>query len=312
MTNNATIGCLGKLPLHGDFVRVNHAHCPGLVAIDRWLLDGMERSYAERGKAFEAELRALPPLRVLVSDGAGQLFDGLILPSADQVGRVYPFVAGWQLPTPPAGPEFDRLPLVGRTSFDSIVALVLEAAETRPALAEFQARFQALAFVADHNEAEQALRGFTFATTVEALFRSWPGGEAPARRERALAEFWRVGQPPFPPRYLTTIPYAGEPAEAAFWLTFLRQCLAVCANPTAVIWPATAGGAGSIRLLFDRLDSRYFGPALWPEQHAGAILDLGRELGGHKIAPATEGFATPLPARGLLQDVILAAGRLPR
>ena len=61
----ATIGCLGKLPLHGDFVRLNHAQCPELVAIDRWLLEGMERAYADRGRGFEAELRGLSPLRVL-------------------------------------------------------------------------------------------------------------------------------------------------------------------------------------------------------------------------------------------------------
>lgn len=312
MNEPPTIGCLGKLTLHGDFVRLNHTRCPGLAAVDRWLLEGMERGYADRGKAFETDLRAMQPLRLLhVSPETGGLWNGLVLPSADRVGRVYPFIVGWQDAAPPAGPEFDRLPLVGQPSMAAVDALVAASVAAPRPLPEFLAALAEMPFESDANGAEQALRSFTFGTTADEIWAGWPGGNASERRRQALFELWHLGQPPYPPRYLTAIPYRGQAAEVAFWLTLVRQWLPAAVNPTLVAWPARTGAAGTVRLLYDRLDPRYFGAFCWPGKDGAAVLDLGRDTAGQRPVPEAERFATLLPDRGLLHDLILAAGRLP-
>lgn len=299
---------LGKLPIHGDFVRCNQAQVPEIVELDRWLLDGMERAYAARGRAFDAELRALPPLRLLYqSPKTGRVLDGLVLPSQDQVGRCYPFVAGFAVTASP-GPAYDRLPLAAAGSVQAIADLVANAAGTT--LPQFLEQLAAISFVADDNAAELALRGFLFGTSLDALWADWPGFHQPERRQQCMQELWQMCQPPFPPRYLTTIPWRGRPAEASFWLGLVRQWLAVRTNPTLLCWPADGAQPGSLRLLFDDLHPRYFEPVFWPQKAGNLILDLGRAQSPHRTAtPPPAGLGNLLRPRALLQDVILGAAR---
>ena len=46
MSSAATIGCMGKLPLFGDFVRLNGEVSPGLAVLDRWLTLGNRQTIA--------------------------------------------------------------------------------------------------------------------------------------------------------------------------------------------------------------------------------------------------------------------------
>lgn len=305
---DATVAALGKLTIHGDFVRIQHAQVPEIVEFDRWLLDGMERAYAARGRGFEAELRTLPPLRFLyLSPTSGRLLDGVVLPSQDQVGRAYPFVAGFALPCPAPGPGYDRLPLQAPAHLQALVDLVADAASST--LPQFTEKLQALPFALDDNAAEQALRGFLFGTSLDALWADWPGFHAPERRQQCLHELWQMSQPPFPPRYLTVLPMRAGAGEASFWLTLLRQWLPVRANPRLLCWPLHGGGA--IRLLFDELHGRWFEPLFWPGRGGNLTLDLGRQAAAHRPAPGVPStvLAASLRPRALLQDVILAAAR---
>ncbi len=306
----ATISCLGKLPIHGDFIRFNHSQVPEIVEFDGWLLEGMERSYAARGRAFDAELRTLPPLRFLyTSPKTGRLLNGLVLPSADQVGRCYPLLVGFALPAPAPGPAYDRLPLLARSSMQSLLDCITgDLGGT--SLPQFLDRLQTLAYAADDNAAEQALRTYLFSTTLDALWADWPGFQQAEPRQQCVQEFWQMSQPPFPPRYLTTVPMRGEPGEVAFWLTLLRQWLPVRANPVLVAWPATPSVMGPFRLLFDDLHARYFDAVFWPEKVGNLTLDLGRSRGQrHAAAAPAIDLANLLRPRALLQDVILCAAR---
>ncbi|MFO1078552.1 MAG: type VI secretion system-associated protein TagF [Planctomycetota bacterium] len=303
-----TITCLGKLPVHGDFVRLNQGQVPEIVEFDRWLLEGMERAYGARGRGFEAELRALPPLRFLyTSRQSGRVLDGLVLPSADQVGRAYPFVAGFAIGAIAPGPGYDRLPLLAMPSFTALGDLVATGGSSGQ-LAPFLEQLLTIAYAADDNAGEQALRSFLFGTTLDALCADWPQGHVPEHLKACLLDLRQMCQPPFPPRYLTAIPSRGAPAEACFWLTLVRQWLCARTNPTLVAWPANQG-RGPVRLLYDDLHARYFEAVFWPERST-QLLDLGRAT--HRPPPlhqrdgGTAGSARP---RVLLQDVILGAAR---
>ncbi|HEX6812055.1 MAG TPA: type VI secretion system-associated protein TagF [Planctomycetota bacterium] len=317
--NTPAIACLGKLPIHGDFIRWNQTQVPEIVEFDAWLLEGMERVYGVRGRAFDADLRAMTPLRFLyTSQKSGRLLNGLVLPSADQVGRCYPFVIGFAMPAPSPGPTYDRLPLQALAVLQQLLDYTTrDLAGT--SLAQFLDGLKEIAYTSDDNAAEQALRTYLLGTTLDALWAEWPGFQFPERRQQCLQELWQLSQPPFPPRYLTTIPMHHGPGEVAFWLTLLRQWLSVRANPVLLAWPAVSpaaspagpGTAAPFRLLFDDLHGRYFEPAFWPARTEGQTLDLGRAQSQKRsVAPSPRNFAALLRPRALLQDVIGGAARV--
>jgi hypothetical protein len=270
----------------------------------------MERAYGARGRAFDAELRTLPALRFLfTSPKTGRLLNGIIRSSADQVGRIYPFMVGFALPSPSPGPAFDRLPLLARPVMQALLDTTTGDL-SGTTLPQFLERLQTLVYAAEDNAAEQALRTYLFSTTLDALLADWPGTSPAEQRHQCLLEYRQVSQPPFPPRYLTTGPTHGEPGEVSFWLTLLRQWLPVRANPVLVAWPATPGTNGPFRLLFDGLHGRYFEPLFWPDGASNLTLDLAKAPGPrHSPTPPTDCFSGLRP-RALLQDVILCASRV--
>jgi type VI secretion system ImpM family protein len=296
------------LPLHGDFIRWNHNQVPEIVEFDAWLLDGMERTYEARGRAFESELRELPASCFLyTSSQTDRVLAGVLVPSQDQVGRPYPCTIGFQLDGVSPGPAFDRLPLATSALLQRALA-TLTGDLTGSTLPVFLERVQALAADLDENVAEQELRRYLFGTTLEQLFGEWPGFVPPARRAQFAHELRRLSGPPFPPRYVVALPCRGRAGEVAFWLSLLRQWLPVRRNPSLVFWPARPDGTGTLRLLFDEPGPRYFVPTVWARQETSNLLDLGRSLATRTEAGegAQAGLLRP---RALLQDVILAASR---
>lgn len=314
MTAAAVVGCIGKLPIHGDFVRLNHQQVPEVAEIDRWLLDGIESGYERHGKPFEQDLRSFVPLRFLyASPRTNRLLTGFLVPSADQVGRTYPFTVGFQVPQPAAGTAFDRLPLTAQTSLQAVLDLVHAAAGRT--LPEWLQALQAISFAADDGVAEQAMRTFLFGTSLDALWQDWPGFQAAERRVQLCHELWQSTQPPFPPRYVITVPSKGQPGEAGFWLTLVRQWLAIRANPVFVAWPAVpvtpaVPASGLLRWLYDDLHGRYFETVLWPERANAVALHLGRNTTlGRAVDHPSRDFSRMLRPRALLHDVILGADR---
>lgn len=302
------VACLGKIPSHGDFVRLNHGQVPEILVLDRWLLEGMERAYGARGRSFEESLRNLPAVQFLMqAGGSPRLLAGVMVPSADKVGRVYPLVVAFSLDAPAPGPGYDRLPVAIAPGLQSALA-VARGEHRNASLQEFLQQVQDLTLSIDDNAAEQALRSFLFGTLQDSLWSGWPGFQSSERRARCLQELHQMTRPPFPPRFVTAIPMSGAPAEVSFWLTLLRQWLPVRANPSLVLWPAADSGTGPLRLLLDDLNARYFEPVLWPDRESDYRLDLGRGVVRQQVL-AADATAAMLKPRGLLQDLILAAAR---
>lgn len=301
------LAAVGKLPVHGDFIRINHPLVPEILEIDRWLLQGIERGYDRRGRGFDAELRALPPLRLLYTSArTGRLWNGFVLPSTDSVGRVYPFVVGFVSPDQASGPSFDRLPLAASTTLRQIRALV-DGAAGAGSLASLSERLLAIPVDVEPSTSEQSLRRFLLATTLDSVWANWPGFQQPERRQVCMQQLWGVTQPPFPPRYLTLVPLQRAASEACFWLSLLRQWAAVRANPAIVAWPVDEA-VGPLRLAYDELHARYFEPLFWPDRADSGVLDVGRPTSARSAALPAE-VVEALRPRTLLQDVILAAGR---
>jgi len=86
-----TLGLYGKLPAHGDFVR--RALPKSFVdPWDAWLQAGMEAARAALGGAWEDAWRDGPAWRFALPAGAcgPDAVAGVMMPSADSVGRRFP------------------------------------------------------------------------------------------------------------------------------------------------------------------------------------------------------------------------------
>jgi len=113
-------GLFGKLPAHGDFVR----RClpRGFVEPwDAWLSRGMEAARAALGEGWEAAWEAAPPWRFRLAPGAcgPQAAMGVLVTSADQVGRRFPLTLAAVLPAAALPPPPDW--------YAALEALALEA-----------------------------------------------------------------------------------------------------------------------------------------------------------------------------------------
>ena len=99
------IGLYGKLPAHGDFVR--RALPDSFVgAWDGWLQAGLTAAREALGEAFEEAWAAAPTWRFHLPAGAcgPDAVAGVLLPSADLVGRRFPLTLAALLPAGEAPP----------------------------------------------------------------------------------------------------------------------------------------------------------------------------------------------------------------
>jgi type VI secretion system protein ImpM len=104
------IGWYGKLPALGDFLRRNLPE-EFLPAWDAWLQSGMATAAREHGDEWRDDFLRFPVwyfLRTLPAAGeeggsAGMpdgAFAGMLIPSADRVGRLYPLTIAFMIPAP--------------------------------------------------------------------------------------------------------------------------------------------------------------------------------------------------------------------
>jgi type VI secretion system ImpM family protein len=100
------VGCFGKLPFYGDFIRVHGDKSP-IAAIERWYGGGAVEAGSTRARQFLAS----GPVFALVQDG-GMWWGVALFPSQDQVGRPHPFAIFAGLDPEETGDEVGLLPLI--------------------------------------------------------------------------------------------------------------------------------------------------------------------------------------------------------
>ena len=85
------VGCVGKLPLHAEFIKHN-LKSREVVALDNWMQEGVTLINRMHGESWK-ETFATAPAHRFVFTGAGdeKSVYGLLMPSQDRSGRRYPF-----------------------------------------------------------------------------------------------------------------------------------------------------------------------------------------------------------------------------
>ncbi|MFT8247010.1 type VI secretion system-associated protein TagF [Roseomonas sp. BN140053] len=118
MAGDAVTGFFGKMPAHGDFVRRN-LPASFVGPWDEWLQSGIAAAREELGENWAAAWEGAPAWRFALPAGAcgPEPVAGLLLPSRDTVGRLFPLT----LAAVPAAVQ------PGETWFAALEALAREA-----------------------------------------------------------------------------------------------------------------------------------------------------------------------------------------
>ena len=211
------VGLYGKIPAHGDFVRIRAGEAVEL-GFDGWLEDAVG-ALARAG----AGLPELPVRFVFRPAGARRSLVGVLGPSADRVGRVFPLAVFCSVDSFTSA-AFPSLPLGCAAFFDSADRLLAQGAT---------------ASVADLGEGVRALTAPDRRTIEEARASCAriPAGAGACEplRGRGIARSGSMLDCPAP-----------DDITLVLWLELARAFLAWPEHSPSFIW--TAGPAGRLLL----------------------------------------------------------------
>jgi type VI secretion system protein ImpM len=121
----ARAGLYGKLPAHGDFVRRGLPES-FVAPWDAWLQQGMAAARAALGEDFSESWQAAPTWHFRLPAGAcgPDAVAGVLLPSEDLVGRLFPLTLAALLDAAPDESFYAALEAAGRAAqtADTLIA----------------------------------------------------------------------------------------------------------------------------------------------------------------------------------------------
>ncbi len=271
------VGCFGKLPIAGDFIRGNGG-MRELEQLDAWIQEGMHRGQAILGSSWQTRFDSLGEQHFLFApERSGAYILGRFQASRDSAGRRYPFVVAARIAGALHG-QPASLPLAAADFLAEAAAMVGRGLDGHTVTSAIAAA-QSLRCVPDFPAAEQSLAHDWRSTSLDVLLPQ--ANQDASLLMQQLEEF--VGAPP---RYCLRWASRTGPSDIAFWLHLLaglQQQAGGKGDPCLLMWPA--GGAGVIRLSLTPLEARIFPGMLLSDLDDDHAYDLGRDHGD--LAAAT-------------------------
>lgn len=234
-----TVGLFGKIPAQGDFFRSNVAD-PAVQALVGWLQDAIAPVYRD-------SLRLPPaPIRFLFrTPGAPSAVVGVMVASADKVGRRFPLCAFATLPAREVGARWPAIPAAHRSFLDAAAALLGEAAGLDGAALASRARALPAPAPGALALADEALRREALAASGADLARRLFGDLPPGALGYALATLDAAARPVRgrePGRAALALDCPAElDLDRWAWLELARRALAWSAPPP-FFWTEEARG----------------------------------------------------------------------
>jgi type VI secretion system protein ImpM len=267
-----TVGCFGKLPIHGDFIR--HAVGPEVDRLDEWLQGGIVSSRTALGSAWDAAFDGLPPQRFLYQVGGGRIVAGVIASSIDKPGRRYPFLIFTILDPKTIGAEITALPMVLR-SFFTMAEQESTTGWQGLDLKSFMIRIDSLALPTDFEEGKQSIGKFVSLHTNQALWNDLFGSEQDPRKYMLIHNLVETLKGGGVPKYALRFPRVTGDPEVSFWLELCRKVSRRPTLPTLSLWGRGRETAEpGLTLVFDDLKVNYFAPFWWPERKNNLLFPL--------------------------------------
>jgi len=293
-------GCLGKLPLHGDFIRYN-AGSPEVHELDHWIGEGIVHGYHELGGSWDRTFDAAPRASfVYISPKSRRVVAGILRPYVDKAGRRYPFLVYALLENTVPATDLPYLPWA-LEHFIAKAAEVAHWADTSINLNMFLSHFDALRFEPDMGESRRNFGKYVLMKpAAEFLAQDFGAADDP----RAFAALQSVSEGPELKGHnalAVRLPLGEGMPGAAFWLELARRMTKTGTLPVLTYWSeATADLPARLHLCFGELGSRHFLPLVLPSRPDPVLRDLAGVHGDPEAA--RKGKAT--------FDQVLSAGSL--
>ncbi len=272
-------GCLGKLPLHGDFIRSNAAGAE-INEFDQWIQEGIYQGYNELGSGWDAAFDAAPKAAfIYCSPRSRRIVAGMFKPSVDRAGRRYPILIYTLLEPSAVGNQLDFLPSAMAPFLAAAGELVQKSAELAN-LNAFLASLETLRFVPDTAGARQQFGRFVLITNAMKYWAGMFGSAEDPRRFAAVGGAVEGAGTRPPGSVALRLPYTEDPVEVSFWQELARRLADGRALPTLTFWTLGSEQASAaparLHIAWGELSGRLFLPFVLPERSSLNIRDLCR------------------------------------
>lgn len=298
----ASLSFYGKLPTHGDFVRVNGGGA-ALRAFDAWLQQGLFQARMRDRRGFAGRFAAMPTTCFMFTpDGPVGTLLGVMAPSRDRVGRSYPFLA-WTSPAADAhGVDLARTPALWAGFYDFAASIVGRVGSGALGAEDLDAHTRLPAPAGEAVAHDAYLRETTLDAFRDRLRAS--AGRDPT--DRVIANLLDIllplrGGVPDAFRLVMQFPLGSQArtarAHAGFWLELSARVLHPAAFRATAFWtlPRPGGPEAGRLLVFLRPPRASAFPCLYEENPAGDALCVLDTMGAE--APSR---AVPVPYRDAL------------
>lgn len=294
-----TAACLGKVPTYGDFVR-HRASTPTMRALGQWIRRGLHHARTHRPADWEERYDHASPTRFLIGGGPSRgpnAILGVMAPSRDQGGRVYPFTVTCEVPKHALDSQsVVYLPVQAEPFFDAADALVQRATdgalphdEVGERVEQMNVGLSVCSGVPPNHK--RYLKTEAMGPLLEELFGHF-GDSKKYQLFSTLLDTLLPLQDRTTPQLDDGLVFPlpddeGQRAHVvSFWLTVVRRVLGEASVSPTLFWsPSTAGGTAELLLYVGAAGPRAFYESLVAERgEAVRVLEEAGEKSGVEAA----------------------------
>ena len=283
------VGCCGKLPIHGDFIRHN-LKIREAVTLDDWVQDGVTLLNRRYDQKWKRVFQLSPNFRfAFVGVENDRTITGVIAPSRDRIGRDYPFVLFRASDDPIFKQQQALVPLAYMDTYRTVDALLCQPWQNtslESVLAQIDSERHLHADLADFNWHEQ-LQAILDNTTIGEIWDDiLPGADTTIRvafMYVVMSSLQTVARrSPQRVHWGLRIPLpSGENANKhlAFWLQLSDAVLKGRNWRASLIWnPPVPGIPARLLLFFHQIPASYFALLIDPRRSDDTVLDVLEEI----------------------------------
>ena len=290
------VGCCGKLPVHGDFIRHN-LKIREAVSLDEWVQDGVTLLNRRYDQKWKRVFQLSPNFRfAFVGAESDRTITGVIAPSRDRIGRDYPFVLFRASDNPLFKKQQALVPLAFADTYGTVDTLMRQpwqGLELDQLLATVE-RELPLQMDLGEPDWQAQLQGILEGTSIGEIWDDiLPGADAEVRvgflyvvisslqtvlRRSPQRVHWGLRIP---------LP-SGDKANKhlAFWIQLSDSLLRGRNWRASLIWnPPVPGIPARLLLFFHPIPASYFALLIDPRRSDDTVLDVLEEIEGLSADP---------------------------